>query len=189
MQAMQLRITNIHGQIGININDAVLSIRQPKADLEITTKPVELNIETKQVQIKIDQSQCFSEAGLKDVFELTDDFAQRGSEAALEAIGNITDEGNRMAMIETQADPFAEIGKDKALPPPADFNIALMPVSRPKIDFEGGLSFDPVITEVEIRSQLNPPEISATYPSIDFYMIQKPEFRFEFVGNNLDIRG
>lgn len=189
MQAMQLKITNIHGQIGININDASLSIRQPQADLEITTKPAELNMETRQVRIKIDQSQCFSEAGLKDVFELTEEFAQRGREAALEAVSNIAGEGDRMAMIQNHADAFAEIATNKALPPPADFNITLMPVSKPKIDFEGGVYFNPRMGQVDIRAQENSPEISATQPSVDIYMLQKPEFSFEFVGNTVDIWG
>jgi hypothetical protein len=189
MLGMQLKVTNIHGQIGININDASLSIRQPPADMEITTKPAELNMETNQVKIKIDQSQCFSEAGLKDVFELTEEFAQRGREVALEAVGNIAGEGDRMAMIENRADPFVEIATNKALPPPAEFNIALMPVSRPKIEFEGGVYFNPQMGQVDIRVQINAPEISSTQPSLDIYLLQKPVFSFEFVGNTVDIRG
>lgn len=187
MQAMQFKVTNIHGQIGINKNDATLSIRQPKADLEIVSEPAELNTQNKQVRIKIDQSQCFSEAGLKDIFELTEEFAQRGKEYALEAIGKIVDEGDRMAMIENHADAFGEIATAKALPPPAEVNITLIPVSRPKIEFEGGISFNPRIGELRINSRINSPQISATYPSLEVYLLQKPEFHFEFVGNNVDI--
>lgn len=185
----ELRITNIRGMIGINQTDALLSIRQPRADLEISSSPPQLNMHTEHLRIKIDQSQCFSEAGLKGVLELTGEFAKRGQQAALEAIGTIISEGNRMANIVNKADAIAEIAAERAVPPPAETNIVLMPTSRPKIEFEGGLSFDPEAGQVNIRAKANPPEINVQDGSLEIYLLQRPEFRMEFVGQNVDITG
>ena len=185
---LSLQITNIHGQIGINTNNAEQSIRQPQAELNIQTTPSELNMHTEHVRIRIDQSRCFAEAGLKSVFELTYEFAQRGIQASLEAIGNEVYEGNLMGAIKNKIDAIAAIAAQKAFPPPADFNIALMPQSRPKIDFIGGeVSYNPQMGNVSIEIRPNKAEINVTPGSVEIYMLQKPYFHFEFIGNNVDV--
>lgn len=185
---MKLRITNIHAQLGINKHDAILSIRQPKAELQITTIPTELNTKTERLKITIDQKQCFSEAGLKDIFELTREAAERGKQAVLEAIARTTTEGNRLAMIENKSDAIVEIAAEKSLPAPADTNITFIPRSRPKIDVTGGtVSFSPKRGGVKIDIRAIQPELNTTSPEIEFYFLQKPVFKFEFVGNNVDV--
>lgn len=183
----ELRVTNTHGIIGINKNDAVLSVSQPPAELQISTEPAQLNATTRQAQVVIDQRQCFSEAGLKGFLELTDEFAQRGRQAALEAIAQTVAEGNRKANIKVKADAVGEIAASKVFWAPDEFNITLMPKSRPKIDFVGGISFNPRPGEVNINFTANSVEFSATAPSISFYWKQQPYFGFEFVGKNLDV--
>jgi len=185
---MQLRITNIRGQIGIRTNDAILSIRQPWADMQITTRQAKLNINNVHPQVIIDQSRCFSEIGRKGIYEYTGDFAREGMTAAVEAAGQIVQEGNRMAWIENKADAIAEIATEKALPPTADFNITLIPQSRPTIDSTGRVSFNPEPGAVNINFNPHLPEIQATGGQIEMYMQQKPVFSFEFVGSNVDIK-
>ncbi len=187
---MRLQITNIPARIGINKNDAVLSIRQPKADLQIETEPAMLNMKQEHVRVKIDQSQCFSEAGLKGRAELSEEFAQLGRQAVLDGIARMVDEGNTMAAIANGQNAVANIAAAKVFRPPDDFNIDFIPKSRPRIEFEGGkVFFDPQPGKVNIRAKINPPEISATYPQLQFYTLQQHEFRMEFVGDRLDIRG
>jgi len=183
----ELRVTNIHGLIGISKNDAFLSVSQPHAELHLKTEPAQLNARTRQAQVRIDQTQCFSEAGLKGFLELTDEFAQRGRQAALEAIVQTVAEGNRMADIKVKTDAVGEIAAGKAFRPPDDYNISLMPRSRPKIDFVGGITFDPRPGGININSVANPVDINATAPSINFYWKRQPYFSFEFVGKNLDV--
>lgn len=185
---MPLRITTTPAQLGIIRHDALLSIRQPKAEMEISTVKPEVNINFDHVRVFIDQSQCFSEAGLKNVFELTRENAMLGRQAALEGIASFVDEGNSLAMIHNKADAVVEIAAAKTFPPPADFNITFIPQSRPKIEFEGGLSFDPRPGRVDLEVTIRPPEISATRPELKFYLIQKPELRIELVGSNLDLK-
>lgn len=183
----ELRVTNIHGIIGINKNDAVLSVSQPSAELQIRTTPAQLNATTRQAQVVIDQSRCFSEAGLKSCLELTDEFAQRGRQAAIEATAQIVAEGNRKANIRSKADAVGDIAASKVFRAPDEYNITLMPKSRPKIDFVGGISFNPRPGRVDINFITNPVKFSITAPSINFYWRQEPSFSFEFVGKNLDV--
>jgi hypothetical protein len=184
---MELQITHIRGQIGINTRSADLSIRQPMADMEITTTKPQANAKIDQVRIKIDQSQCFNEAGLKNVTAFRDEITQRGKAAVIKAIASTVDEGNRMAMIKNKSNAIAEIAAEKTFPPPADFNIVLMPQSRPKIVFEGGFSFSPEAGTVNIYFKPNKPEIEVTRGSVETYLLQRPYFKFEFIGNNVDV--
>lgn len=186
---MQLRVTNINGQIGIKTTDAVLSIRQPKGELEMTTKKTDLNLKINLPKVKIDQSQCFSEAGLKDVFELTAEAAQRGMQNAQETIGKIAADGDRMANFQTKEDVIAALDWEKAFPGPVDYNIGFIPRSRPKIEVEGGVAFNPQLGGVEFKAKIYAPEITvATKPSVEIFLMRKPEFHFEFIGNNVDIQ-
>jgi hypothetical protein len=186
---MELRITHNHAKIGINKIDAFLSIQQPRANMEIKTTPADLGLEIEKPRVIIDQSQCFSEAGLKGIFELTEENAQLAQQAALEAIGNYATEGTRLAQIETRVNVIAEIGAEKLLPEPAEINIKFIPQSRPKIDVVGGVKFNPQMGKVDINIQANRPKIDVKNGSVEIFMLQKPEFHFEFVGNNLDIKG
>lgn len=187
MVGYELRVTNIHGLIGINKNDAVLSVSQPPAKLQIESEPARLNARTRHAQVRIDQSRCFSEAGLKSVWELSDEFAERGRQAVLQAIAQTVSEGNRMAMIKVKTDAIGEIAASKVFRPPDDYNITLMPKSRPKIDFVGGISFNPKPGRINISFGTNPVEINATAPSISFYWQRQPSFSFKFVGKNIDV--
>lgn len=184
---MRLQVTNVHGQIGITTHNSVMQIRQPKAQIEMKTVPAELNAHTELVQVKIDQRQCFSEAGLKPPAELSQEFAQRGKQAALDATAKKVYDGNRMATIKNKVDVVAAIATENALPPPDDFNITLMPTSRPKINFEGGVSFSPRWGRVDIKVVINRPEINVTPGWVEVYLLQKPNFSFEFVGDNVDL--
>ncbi|WP_256205591.1 DUF6470 family protein, partial [Calditerricola satsumensis] len=62
-----------------------------------------------------------------DPLTLARDCAAEGREAALDGIARIAEEGDRLRAIETGENAIAAIAAEKALPPPADFTIALMP--------------------------------------------------------------
>lgn len=184
---MQLQVTNIRAQIGISTYDAVISVRQPGAGMEIATRRPVLNARTEHPQVRIDQRRCFAEIGRKGIDEFTGDFAREGREAVIVAVSRMVREGNRMAAIKNKADAVAEIAMNKALPPPVDFNITLIPTSRPKIDFVGGVSFNPEPGVVNINFNPGTAEFQSTRGRVELYLQQKPEFAFQFVGENVDI--
>ncbi|HEY8341515.1 MAG TPA: DUF6470 family protein [Calditerricola sp.] len=127
MQLARLEIRQTFARLGLETTRPVQEIAQPKPDLGLTQRPARLSIERVPGRLVIDQSQAWAEAGLKDPLTLTRDFAAEGREAALEGIARIAEEGDRLQAIETGENAIAAIAIDKALPPPADFTIALMP--------------------------------------------------------------
>lgn len=184
---MELRVTAKHGQIGIRTADAVLSMRSFRPSMTVSTQRPELNVQNRPVRVKIDQSQCFSEAGLKGIFELNRDIAQEGRQAVLEGIAQMVADGNTMAAIQHKSEAVVELAVEKSLPLPADFNITFIPRSRPLIEVEGGVSFNPTPGRVNLQVEVRPTEIKYQPYQIDIYLAQRPEFHYEFVGQNIDI--
>lgn len=179
-------ITTKPALIGINTTNTTMSIRQPKADFELKVRKPELEIHTEQGRIQIDQSQCFNEAGLMDIFTLTEDAAERGRQAAFEAIGRIVDEGNMLASIENGSNAIAEIAYQRSFTE-HEFDIGTIPKSRPKIDFIGG-NVDIKVHEgdVEILTKPNKPIIDVENGSVEIFLRQKPEINIEYIGSNID---
>jgi len=184
-----LRIEQTYARIGLQIERAQLSIQQPKADIRMHQELPRLEIEKTPLQIQIDQQDCWNEVGLMDYRTLTGDNAKRAKQIAWEAIGKIAEEGNRLARIEDGGNPIVEMAVEISNPPPVDFNIDLIPKSRPKIDFIGGeLHFHPVEGQVHLEVIPNKPIIEATQPKVTAYMLQWPSINIEYLGNNLDMR-
>lgn len=181
-----IRIQKTNALIGISTTPARIRITQPKADFEINQKQPKVNIKTEMGKIKIDQTQCFNEVGLKNNTALTEDMAENSRQAAAEGTARIVSEGNSMAAIENRVNAVAEIAAANSIQT-ADWNIDFIPKSRPKIDFVGG-NVDITVDEgyVEVKSKPNPPIIEVEAGKVEVFLRQKPEIKFEYVGNNLD---
>ncbi|GAB6931756.1 DUF6470 family protein [Calditerricola satsumensis] len=127
MQLPRLEIRQTFARLGLEITRPVQEIEQPKPDLGLTQRPARLTIERVPGRLVIDQSEAWAASGLKDPLTLARDCAAEGREAALDGIARIAEEGDRLRAIETGENAIAAIAAEKALPPPADFTIALMP--------------------------------------------------------------
>ncbi|SFE64987.1 hypothetical protein SAMN04324257_02404 [Thermoanaerobacter thermohydrosulfuricus] len=182
---MSIVIHQTFGRIGINTTPAQISIVSPKATLEIKQIPAKMEIDQKLPQVYIDQYQCFYESGLKSIFDLVHDEAQRSKQIALEAIGKIVEEGRFLASIENHQNAISELAK-KAMEHEVTFTIDLMPKSRPKIWFEGYLNINWELGGAEIKAIPHKPQISAIPGHINIYMRQYPSIKIEYVGNNFD---
>jgi len=182
---MNIVINQTFGRIGIDTTPAQISIQSPKADLEIKQIPAKMEIDQKLPQVHIDQYQCFYEAGLKNIFDLVHDEAQWSKQIALEAIGKIAEDGDTLASIENHQDAIVKLSEE-ALIQDIDFNVDLMPKSRPKIWFEGYLKISWELGGVEIKAIPHKPQISAIPGHINIYMRQYPSIKIEYVGNNFD---
>lgn len=181
-----LRISKTDALLGIKTTPAKVSISQPKADIEMHQEYAKLRISKEPLQIRIDQSQCFSEAGLKNNTAFAEDIAMRAQQAILEGIGRTVSEGNTMADIENRANAIAEIAAGNSIQV-SDFNIDFIPKSRPIIDFIGG-KLDIQVDEgfVELKSKPNRPVIDVEVGGVEIYLRQKPELKIEYIGNKLD---
>jgi hypothetical protein len=184
---MNIAIHQTFGRIGINTYPAQISIKSPKATLEIRQIPAKMEIEQKLPQVRIDQYQCFYEAGLKNIFDLVHDEAEKSKQIALEAIGKVAEDGDVLASIETHQDAIVKLSEE-AMIQDIDFNVDLMPKSRPKIWFEGYLNINWELGGVEIKAVPHKPIISATPAHVEIYLRQYPSIKIEYVGSRIDKR-
>ncbi|KHO61016.1 hypothetical protein THYS13_25920 [Thermoanaerobacter sp. YS13] len=184
---MSIVIHQTFGRIGIDTTPAQISIQSPKVDLEIKQIPAKMEIDQKLPEVHIDQYQCFYEAGLKNIFDLVHDEAQWSKQIALEAIGKIAEDGDTLASIENHQNAIVKLSEE-ALIQDIDFNIDLMPKSRPQIWFEGYLNINWQLGGVEIKAIPHKPQIYVTPAHVNIHMKQYPSIKIQYVGNNVDRR-
>lgn len=183
-----LRITKTDALLGIRTTPTKQRVVQRLADFEMSQKHPKVYIKSEPIRVLIDQSQCFSEAGLKNNTDLLDDLVQRSKQAAVEGIGRVVSEGNILASIENKSNAIADIALNNSIQT-IDFNIDFIPKSRPKFEVVGG-TVDITVDEgyVNIKSSANKPEIDVEVGSVEFFMRQNPEIHFSYEGKAIDIK-
>lgn len=183
MRIPQIRLKQTIAQIGMQITQPKQEIEQKPADLSITQIPSKLTIDRTPSKLTIDQDQAWSELGFKPTSVLSQEFAEAGKQAAIEAIGEIAQEGDQLAAIEQKADAFIAIATEKGNPPPADFNIAFIPS-------HGSVKTDYTPTELHINwerggadIQVNPnkPIHNYTPGKTEVYLRQMNQLQIDFV--------
>lgn len=189
MNIPHLRMDATYGKIGIESRDARLAIHQQRAQQSIRQPKAELTIRTVPGRMNIDQSQAFAEAGLKSVFQLIDEFADRGRQAVLEGVGRRSEQGDQLMKIENKGNPIAEQARVNHAGPPVQFNIGWMPKSPFSVKFdyrpaELHISWDTHQPEIETIPRL--PEYTYTPGDVRVYMRQWPSLKIDVVGANID---
>lgn len=97
-----------------HIKNATLSAKQNLPVHNIHLKPGKLSIHTEQAQIRQDSSNFFASIGLHKMSDLMRNAAQKGRQAALNAIAEYAKTGNQMADIDKGVS-IAEILRQKHL--------------------------------------------------------------------------
>jgi hypothetical protein len=188
MQVPQIRLQQTYAQIGLRITQPVQELQQTPADLSIQQTPATMNINRTPAKLEINQDQARNEVNMKmpDVFSR--DNAEAARQAGLEAIEKIVQEGNQLAAIENNTDALAAIAVNKAMPEPADFNIAFIPSY-------GSVQIDYTPTELHIEWERGGADIKATPGEVihnytagktEVYLQQKNQLQIEFVGGTVN---
>ena len=149
---LRLNIRTTPLKIEINTQPARLELKTVPAKLEIRTRPARVEIRQHRGELTIDQSPCRASYGYKDFLQLAREQAEAGRQAALEAIGRMAEEGNRLASIETGENAVAEIASDRiAYTWP---ELVLVPIPPPIIRYEyRPPEFNPVPAKVDYNLQ------------------------------------
>ena len=181
-----INISTVSGQIGIKTTNAKLLITQPPPFVELKQKHPKVIIDTEHVQVIIDQRQCFNDTGLMDFLTLTEDGVQRAKQAVFEGIARRAQEGDMLAAIESGMDAIAEIAYNNSFES-VDYNLAVMPISRPKIDFKGG-TVDIKVDEgyVSLHAVPNKPQGQYEPGRVEIFMLRNPDIKITHTGNNVD---
>lgn len=185
---MDIRITTTRAQIGINNTPAKLEIKQPKADVKMNITQPKMKIHSEQSKVNIDQYQCFAECGQKNDRDLIKDNAAFSKQKALQGIARIVKQGNQSAAIGNGVDPTPSQAKENAYGMfEKDFDIGVIPKSRPKITFTGGkVDIKATPGEVNVNVKTNKPNINYTRGKLEVYLKQKNSINIEYVGRKFN---
>lgn len=183
--------------LNISQQPAKMEITTVRADNNLTTTPPRLLLDTEAATVEIRQPKGELEIdwrpfrasyGIKDSGEFSRDNAARGQQIALETIGRIADEGNRLARIESGQDVVAELATEANTPstpevvwtwlePPAIKYTAHQPEFRP--------------TPARFSTELIRGTVNIDYEPYQFNlrMVQYPSITMWVTGyNDIDIR-
>lgn len=183
---MPFQIQSQAAKISINTTKGSFHMQQPKGKLNIETTYPKMQIDRKLPRVIIDQYQCFAEAGLKNIFDLTREYAQMGKQKALEAIANINQEGDRTADICSGIpEAIPEIAQSKIGSDEKEFNIDTIPKSRPRIDVEGHLNIAWEIGGTNINYIAQKPIINIEKNNVEIYLRQKPKLDIRYIDERI----
>jgi hypothetical protein len=141
---MGLSISRTDIKLGFESTPARLEMESRAARLDFRQNNAKLEIQRDPPRVLIDQYQCFAEAGLKNNYDLLKDVSMRAYQHIMEHIGQIAEDGRRLAAIEKGGNPIAEIAARDAFPV-HEFGIGFIPQSRPRIDVTGSIRIEPVL--------------------------------------------
>lgn len=178
-----IEIQSTPAKIGITTTPTKQYIQQPNSELSIEQQQAKLNISTTPSRLSIDQSKAWHDMDLKNIFERTREWADKGYQDLLEGIGRLARQGDELMKIENKGNPIASQARENSSSKPFEFNYGTLPKThfRVEIDYEPSQ----VIINVERRHpKINitprPPEISYEVGKIDIYLTQKNSFTMSY---------
>ncbi|CEG25901.1 DUF6470 family protein [Bacillus sp. B-jedd] len=184
----QIRISQVNAQIGLKRIDPVQEIQQIPAQLSMKQQPAKMSIERKAAILEINQDQARSDVNLKTRTDFLADVTAEARQAALEAIGQISMEGDQMAAIEQKGDALVSISADKGNPPPVETGIAFIPSP-------GAVKINYTPAELEIKweqggveTEFTPHKTIHNYTpgKTEVYLRQHQQLEIDFVGLNIN---
>ncbi|NLV17254.1 MAG: hypothetical protein GXY50_08620 [Syntrophomonadaceae bacterium] len=182
---MDLRINQQDGLIGLNIKqpDFNMRVKHPRVNLDI--KAPQLEIHQPAVRLEIDQTQCFADAGRRNIADFAKHRRDLAYAATMEAIAQIAAEGDMLGAIEKGIN-VADVARMQG-PDWQEFDIAAVPSHRPIIDF----FVQPVDVRLIEGKVLVNPDRGQVKGHLDWGRVnviwrQKPAIDIEYVGNKFD---
>jgi hypothetical protein len=190
MQLPQIQLHQTFAQIGLRITPPVQEIEQTPAELLIKQIPATMNIERKPCHLEIDQEQLWNELNFKSNSVFSEDMAEFAKQEGLEAISEISQEGDQLAAIDKKTDAITAIVTSKANPGPAEFNIAFIPsYGSVKINYTPTeLSIDWKKGGAEIQVTPHKPNHTYTPGKTEIYLRQMQSLQIDFVGGNINTK-
>ncbi len=188
---MDLRITTQNAQIGIETTQGRFDIRQNQWPMRLRTEQPMLHLQSEDAVLYIDQRRCFSEAGLKSNMELSQKYASKGRQAALQATFQAARDGRELARISVKGSAIVRQAKRKSASlGKKQFNFDMIPKSRPDIAVvPGKLRGDLEWASIDIQLQNPKPDINYIKGDVEIYLKQKNYISFEYVGEGIDVLG
>lgn len=183
MRIPQLRMEATYAQLAISTEPVRLEITQPPAEMTIEQPPADMRIASVPARLTINQSQAWAAVNNKHVFQLLEDAADDGRQAALDYMERTAVQGDELMRIENGGDPLIEQAAANSEGPPLEFNIALVPPPfSVKIGYEPGrLDIDWHIQKPRIDVRVHEPMIHYKRGAVRIDLAQRPSLHIDVV--------
>lgn len=187
MQMPQIQISQQNAKVHTNSEHGFMQVRQHRAKMDVKTNPAELGMHTEHAKVYIDQTQAFADANMKHIFRRIEEYAARGYRESLKGIARRAQEGNRMAAIHIESNPFVEFAnKGKGQLP--NSNIDFIPkYGSVKFQHKPGkttLSVSPYNVDINVQARM--PEFNYSPGKARTYLAQKNQISFSVKGGKLN---
>ena len=153
----------------INIQKASLDSQTTMPQIKITTEAAKVEIHQPNGELTIDQTKSRYAMGIKNIGDLCRDNGQDGKQAAIEAVGRIAEDGNRLARIESKEYAVVEMAADKNISEQRELTLASIP--RPEISYKR-----------------NPPQINVTDAKLDIVVNPRESVEGKFHPGKVELR-
>jgi|GEM_PF-2427571 len=140
MERVEIRLDSQPALLGLETRKPKLNMQRESPLIQLERTPPILKIERTGPKLYIEQRKVWEEIGTGGPLYLTEQQKVQSQVKAVEAIGEIAQEGDFLAAIENPGNTIAELAAQ--LPPEQEFNVALIPKSRPSAQVEGELKID-----------------------------------------------
>ncbi|PIH58360.1 DUF6470 family protein [Paenibacillus sp. LK1] len=159
--------------LNIDADPGQYSIRQPKAEVQLNTKPAKLTVESHPIELHVDQSKAFSAYTGGNMIDMNARIYSGIEQNFLQNIASRVQQGNQLAAIHKPGNTIANIiGSDWQPQPfpetrtPASFdNVDTRVIKRPP-----NISYEPAVSEMNVI--VNKPEIEYQRGKLDIYVKQ-----------------
>ena len=190
MQLPQIQLHQTYAQIGLRTTQPVQEIEQMPAEQSIKQVPATMNIDRKPTHLDIDQEQLWNELNFKNNSVFSEDMAEFAKQELMDAISEISQEGDQLAAIEQKTDAINAIVTSKINPGSAEFNIAFIPsYGSVKINYTPTeLNIDWNKGGVEIQVTPHKPNHTYTPGKTEVYLRQMQSLQIDFVGGNINTK-
>lgn len=133
MVMLRLNIEQTHAKLELDIKHPFLEIQTTPPKIQLDTQAAVVEIRQGQGTLEIDQYPSRASYGYKNMDDRTREIVQEAQRIALEVVGRITEEGNRMGRIESGENAIAAIAEERYNEPPLD--VTLSPIAAPIIRY------------------------------------------------------
>ena len=147
---LRINMSQQYAKINMDIKDPKLILHTTLPKIEMHTEAAKVEITSGSGELSIDTTPCRESYGIFSNTEFARDCARRGKETALETIGRMAQEGDRLMRIESHEDAIVNIAIDNMSP--QEFDVEWMPKNPPTIEYRPRpVRYRPVAGKVDVR--------------------------------------
>lgn len=176
------------GKIGIESLLGQFDIKSSPPEMEVQSTRVQLSAPTPLPDLDIDSSRMWAALDGGNTMEFWNRIYSQMPEIALQAIGKIVEEGNRMGDLRIKLNPIPDIALEGMLEGAPDVQI-FGPAAPDNVDIQFTINKPDIQVQpgtLDIRIQTRKPEINYNRGYVRIYMEKYPEVNFQV--SNLDIK-